>query len=218
MSWMLLFFACENMPTPGKPFAPVAMVSTTQRMGEAVEETTETAEADAAVSDEFRDPQEVIDLSAEAEQADAPTQVTTETTSTTDGNVVTLDATNLSVDTVITPEMLSGGMTTGQNLPAHTVVTQDIEVAGGHSPVNALSGSSGWPVRLVGTMAGAQPPRAVLGFATGEEVVVTPGMLLPAHQLVVMSIGPAQVQLAKIVPMGDHAAIQSMSLQAQYPE
>ena len=31
----VLFFACENMPTPEKPFAPVAMVSTTQR--EAVE-------------------------------------------------------------------------------------------------------------------------------------------------------------------------------------
>ena len=104
-------------------------------------EPTETAEADAAVSDEFRDPQEVIDLSAEAEQADAPTQATTETTSTTGGNVVTIDATNLSVDTVITPEMLSGGMTTGQNLPAHTVVKlKDIEVVGGHSPVNALSG------------------------------------------------------------------------------
>ena len=88
------------------------MVSTTQRMGEAVEEPTETAEADAAVSDEFRDSQEVIDLSAEVEQADAPTQATTETTSTTGGNVVTIDATNLSVDTVITPEMLSGGMTT----------------------------------------------------------------------------------------------------------
>ena len=73
------------------------MVSTTQRIGEAVEEPTETAEADAAVSDEFRDPQEVIDLSAEAEQADAPTQATTETTSTTGGNVVTIDATNLVV-------------------------------------------------------------------------------------------------------------------------
>ena len=62
-------------------------------------------------------------------------------------------------------------------------------------------------------MAGAQPPRAVLGFATGEEVVVTPNAFART------SAGgdehwASQVQLAKIVPMGDHAAIQSMSLQS----
>ena len=216
MSWMLLFFACENMPTPGKPFAPVAMISTTQRMGEGIEPAEESTET---VSDEFKDPQEVLDLSSEAEAAEPEVLTTTETTSTSSGNVLTIDATQVPAQTVVPPQMQMGGMTVGEPLPAQTVVTQEIEVVtGGYAPVNALSGSSGWPVRLVGTMAGAQPPRAVLGFATGEEVVVTPGMLLPAHQLVVMSIGPSQVQLAKIVPMGDHAAIQSMSLQAQYPE
>ena len=216
MSWMLFFFACESMSTPGKPFAPVAMVSTTQRMGEGIEPSEETTET---VSDEFKDPQVVIELDAEDSRTEAKVLTTTETTSTSSGNVLNIDATQVPAQTVITPEMQMGGMTVGEPLPAQTVVTQEIEVVtGGYAPLNALSGSSGWPVRLVGTMAGAQPPRAVLGFATGEEVVVTPGMLLPAHQLVVMSIGPSQVQLAKIVPMGDHAAIQSMSLQAQYPE
>ncbi|MGC6507873.1 MAG: hypothetical protein ACON4U_05615 [Myxococcota bacterium] len=218
MSWMLLFFACENMPTPGKPFASVAMNPSIQRMGEAVEVPSGMTETDASVSDEFRDPQEVIDLTADAEAVEPSTLTTTETTSTSDGNVVTIDATNVPSETVITPNMLMGGMASGQTLPAYTVVTQELESADGGATVNPLNGNNGWPVRLVGTMAGAQPPRAVLGFASGEEVVVTPGMLLPAHQLVVMSIGASQVQLAKIIPMGDHAAIQSMSLQAQYPE
>jgi hypothetical protein len=103
-------------------------------------------------------------------------------------------------------------------LPSQTIVTQALDSTPGASTPVAASGAGGWPVRLVGTMSDAQPPRAVLGFATGEEVVVTPGMLLPAHQIVVMSIGASQVQLAQIIPTGDRATIQSMSLQAAYPE
>lgn len=213
MSWMLLMFACESMSNPGNPFTPVAMVSTKQVMGVEVEDGIQAGEA---ISDEFRDPQEVIEMGENTETVTAASarQVasSTEPISTSGERPLLVDA-GQSQQTIVTPEMQQGlGL-----LPAQTIVTQALESAGA-VPVATLGGNSGWPVRLVGTMSDAQPPRAVLGFATGEEVVVTPGMLLPSHQIVVMSIGASQVQLAKIVPMGDRASIQSISLQAAYPE
>ena len=164
------------------------MVSTTQRIGEAVEEPTETAEADAAVSDEFRDPQEVIDLSTEAEQADAPTP---------------------------SKNKKQKDHTTGPFLPAHTVVTQDIEVVGGHSPRQRIERQQ----RLAGPFGGhngrctAAPSRGLCHRRRGGG---HPRDSFARTSVVVMSIGP-QVQVAKIVPMGDHAAIQSMNTQSQYP-
>ncbi len=76
--------------------------------------------------------------------------------------------------------------------------------------------SVAWPMRLVKTLPNTNPPRAILGLPDGQERVVSPGTMLPEHGLVVMSIGPDSMQVAKITAQGDHAAVQSISMSAQY--
>ena len=76
---------------------------------------------------------------------------------------------------------------------------------------------SQFPVRLLSTIPQAQPPRAILGLPSGQEVVVAPGSLLAPEGLVVMSISAGRVQLAKIHAAGDHAQIESIEITAQYP-
>lgn len=73
-----------------------------------------------------------------------------------------------------------------------------------------------WPVRLVTTVPHATPPRAILGLPDGREVVVNPGSMVPDLGLVVIAIAPGSAELARIAPVGDHATIQSLTLQAQY--
>jgi hypothetical protein len=73
-----------------------------------------------------------------------------------------------------------------------------------------------WPVRLVTTVPNASPPRAILGLPNGKEVVVNPGSMVPELGLVVVAISPGSAELAKIVPAGDHATIESVTLRSQY--
>jgi hypothetical protein len=72
-----------------------------------------------------------------------------------------------------------------------------------------------WPLRLVATVPGAQPPRAILGLPGGDEIVVVPGTMLPEAGVVVMAIGAASVDLAEVTAAGDHAVVQGRTLQAQ---
>lgn len=74
----------------------------------------------------------------------------------------------------------------------------------------------GWAVRLVTTVPNAQPPRAILGLPDGSEVVVTPGAMVPDAGLVVLSIGPQAVQLARVKANGDHATVDAFNLTPQY--
>lgn len=76
--------------------------------------------------------------------------------------------------------------------------------------------TSPWPVRLVSTIPQAQPPRAILGLPDGSERVVSPGSMVPELGLVVMAVTADRVQLAKVSPAGDHAAIESVEISAQY--
>lgn len=73
-----------------------------------------------------------------------------------------------------------------------------------------------WPVRLVSTIPQAQPPRAILGLPDGSERVVSPGSMVPEVGIVVMAVTADRVQLARVSPAGDHAAIESMEISAQY--
>jgi hypothetical protein len=73
-----------------------------------------------------------------------------------------------------------------------------------------------WPVRLVTTVPNASPPRAILGLPDGREVVVNPGSMVPDMGLVVVAIAPNSAELARIAPAGDHATIETLTLQAQY--
>jgi len=84
-------------------------------------------------------------------------------------------------------------------------------VAGFGAPENP-----GWGVRLVASIPEAQPPRAVLGLPSGEEVVVSPGSMIPEAAIVVIAVGPGTVVLAEITPEGDHAKVEQRTLHAQY--
>ncbi len=83
-------------------------------------------------------------------------------------------------------------------------------------PMADITKAMQWPVRLVTTVPRATPPRAILGLPDGREVVVNPGSMVPDLGLVVIAIAPGSAELARIAPVGDHATIQSMTLQAQY--
>jgi hypothetical protein len=78
------------------------------------------------------------------------------------------------------------------------------------------SAVSGWPVRLVKTLPETNPPRAILGLPNGEELVVSPGSMVPDHGLVVIAIGPNSAQIAQVTPQGDHAAVSPVTLQTMY--
>jgi hypothetical protein len=73
-----------------------------------------------------------------------------------------------------------------------------------------------WGVRLVSTVNGALPPRAILGLPDGSEKVVQPGDLLPSVGVVVLAIGQDVVQVAQVTPVGDHARVESTLLPAMY--
>ncbi len=84
------------------------------------------------------------------------------------------------------------------------------------SPVNVPPAVVGWPVRLLKTLPESQPPRAILGLPDGTEIVVSPGSLIAAQGLVVMSVGRSTLDLARVTPSGDHAVIDQLTLTAQY--
>ncbi len=100
----------------------------------------------------------------------------------------------------------------GQTTPTGSAVP----MATSAPPVADPTQVGGWPVRLLKTIPGAQPPRAVIGLPSGKEIVVTPGMMVPEEGLVVVAVGPDRVQLSQITPQGDHASITSFTLQAMY--
>lgn len=88
-------------------------------------------------------------------------------------------------------------------------------VMSGWEPGTPLDGSFG--VRLVSTVVEGTPPRAILGMPDGSEVVVKPGTMLAEHQLVVLAIGRNAVQVAEVVPSGDHARVTTQVLSSLYP-
>ncbi len=86
----------------------------------------------------------------------------------------------------------------------------------GHPAPFGLPTNASWGVRLLGTIAQAQPPRAALGLPDGREVVVAPGSMLPSVGMVVIAVGQDSVQLARVTPAGDHAEVEMVNLVAQY--
>lgn len=112
------------------------------------------------------------------------------------------------------------GSPTAPEIPAPAV--PDAPVAPGAVPVGAslatptavFAPSEGWPVRLVATVPGAQPPRAILGLPGGEELVVTPGTMVPGANLIVVAIGRQTVDVAEITAVGDHATVKARTLHA----
>jgi hypothetical protein len=96
---------------------------------------------------------------------------------------------------------------------AAPVVAAPAPVAG--PPIAAVEVALG--VRLVSTLDGTVPPRAVLGLPDGQERVVQAGDLLPEARVVVLAVGRDLVQIAQITPRGDHAAIEPVFLRSLFP-
>lgn len=78
-----------------------------------------------------------------------------------------------------------------------------------------MSGSFG--VRVLSTLIDVQPPRAVLGLASGREVVVQPGTMLPDDHIVVLAIGRTGVQIATVTGEGYSARVETTTVPALYP-
>ncbi len=66
--------------------------------------------------------------------------------------------------------------------------------------------------RLIAVIPNTQPPRAILGLTTGEEIVVEPGTMIPHAGVVVLAIGEGGVQIAEVIPEGDHVSLESHNL------
>ena len=75
-----------------------------------------------------------------------------------------------------------------------------------------------WGLRLVSTVLDADPPRAIIGFPDGHEEVVQAGTLLPDEGVAVLAIGNNAVQIAEIIPEGDHARVESRVISALFPQ
>jgi len=84
------------------------------------------------------------------------------------------------------------------------------------TPADAVTLS--WGLRLVSTVDGATPPRAILGLPDGSEEVVKAGDLLPEARVIVLAVGQDVVQLGRVTPSGDHAQVESVFLQAMFTE
>ncbi len=97
-------------------------------------------------------------------------------------------------------------------------VVEVVEAAPEVPPVAELAPvvQPAWGVRLLSTLPHAHPPRAALGLPDGSEVVVAPGSMLPEAGIIVVSVGNNNAQLARVTPEGDHAEIETVTLQAQY--
>jgi hypothetical protein len=99
-------------------------------------------------------------------------------------------------------------------IPEIEIPEAEPEPEAGWSVEVPLEGS--WGVRVVAVLRDAQPPRAILGLADGSERVVEPGTLVPEAGLVVMAIGRDAVQLAEVIPKGDHVRIKSHVVEPLY--
>jgi hypothetical protein len=186
----LLLLACESMESSGSPFAPVP------------------AEAPKAVA-EPTPPTEAPAASAAAPKAGDPDWSFPATPPV----VISSEELQKKEEGSPATDLFGNPITTAAAAPAPTGTLIPAPAA---PAISNLPGDP-WPVRLVATLPTAQPPRAVIGLANGDEKVVSPGSILADQGMVVLSVSTDRVQLAKIEAAGDHARISSIELSAAYP-
>ncbi len=191
---MLLYFmtiACTSMDNPGAPFKPTEMI---QERSEApdVQDDMEKEEENPPeeIEDEFRSKEEVLVTGAEETQE--PVEEVAPLTE--------AEETPKQDDAV------------SDTIPIEEAEPSQLQPAGAQA---APATNWGWPIRVVKTDMSLMPPRAILGFPDGSEVVVQSGHMLPQHNLVVMSIGAKVVGFAKIHSQCDHAKVETVELMSQ---
>lgn len=188
--------ACQPMEPSDNPFQPVAAESPAPPAGTPPPAVSGSEEQDhfAITSDEMQAGARQTGEPAAPSQASPETQPSTADTdpvpeepaeSAGDSGAAAVPVEGLAVESPSPPA------------PAATQVFQD------------------WPLRLVATVPQAQPPRAILGLPDGTEHVVTPGSMMPEARVVVISVGEQIVNLARVLPAGDHATIRTLVLHAE---
>jgi hypothetical protein len=187
---LLPLTACEPMDDPGSPWKPVPVDAPA-----AVEGASEGGQPEALPGPDpmFDVPEPVVIHSSELGQDPTPAD---------EGDAV--------ADVEPEPEPVAAEP---EPEPEPIMVEAPAAMTTFQGMLQPVAGS--WPLRLVATVPGAQPPRAILGLPGGSEVVVTPGTMLPEAGVVVMAIGSGTIDLAEVRPAGDHAVVQGVSLQAQ---
>ena len=202
-SLFLMFFSCTQMEDPGNPFAPVAMdtqqnYTPSQDVQDTAVEKEDAPEAaeqvpakeekkEAEVDEDFVKKEEIIvssSIDAEDSQKESPETVKEEPSK----------------------EAVQNTEEEKETTEASTIVKAEPETIG------ATSLQKEWPMRLVKTEMQLNPPRAILGLPNGKEIVIRSGSFIEEYKLVVMGIGTRSVSLAKVLPQGDHASIETIQL------
>ena len=187
----LALIGCEPMPTSGDIFAPVQIQPTTPLADDAGEPWFDDTNTFAISSEEL------LASTEDAADDDSTAPPAQDSAEPADAAV----AEDAPTPTALTPAPVSAPSVSA---PASVASTTPSPIA------------SGWPVRLVRTLPETLPPRAIIGLPDGSETVVSPGTMLPKQGIVVISIGSTSVEIARIAPQGDYAAVQSATLTAQY--
>ena len=190
--------ACTQMESPGNPFSPVQIAEEKQQP-EATQ--TEVLEEKEEVDPLFEPVGTVVVVSEVNEQPEVEESVD-----------------NQQKEEDVSEE--SSTTKTEESEPSKKRLEDSEEVVGAkietEQKVNTTHQETislgQWPLRVVKTESDLNPPRAILGLQSGEEVVIRPGMQLPEENLVVMSIGSKAVVLARIHTEGDHAQIEHLTL------
>jgi len=186
------------MENPGEPFAPVKIVTEKQ-------DTTIVAAEDSDPA--FQTTGEVL-FSSEPKETDAKKTNPLEE----QNRPVAKD---ISEDSTFENERSENTENTVQDVALSAPISESASQIPEGIPASAQmipSTMMQWPLRVVKTQAELSPPRAILGLPNGEEIVVRPGMQLPKEGLVIMGIGKTAVIVAKVIPQGDHAKIESITL------
>ena len=195
--WLLLLTGCEKMDDAGKLFSAVQ-----------VDTPSEASEPDGAESESTFDFPELEVISSGDLQS---------------GNIGGSEDPAVEVEAedpvVEIPEQEPAAVITTSEPITVAQPTEELAIASTFPPASThapRAAAIAWPIRLVKTLPETNPPRAILGLPSGEELVVSPGTMVPEHGLVVIAIGPNSAQLAQITPQGDHAAVSALTLHTMY--
>ena len=198
-SLFLMFFSCTQMEDPGAPFAAVEM--DTQK------NYTPSQASQESDSKEESSPKETESASEKEENPDSETHedfVKKEeiiVSSSVDAEEKKTEEPQANVEDVVS--VVAPPKTETDTIEQPNSQPEKIETA---------SSQNEWPMRLVKTEMQLNPPRAILGLPNGEEIVIRSGTFIDDYKLVVMGIGTRSVSLAKVLPQGDHASIETIQL------
>lgn len=190
-------FACTQMENPGEPFSPVNIADPAPGDATIQEDNQLLNEEEEEVNPLFEPVGSVLVVSEVDEQEKQPSA---------EDNI--LEEVPMNNESSENEKEVSNLEEEKEKID---VVEKEIEVQ--KEVTETSSASIGeWPLRVVKTEAGLQPPRAILGLPSGEEIVIRPGMQLPEENLIIMSIGSKAVVLARIHTEGDHARVEHLTL------